>query len=361
MGMSEMPFARASAGLPAPGQFQQFTIDFAQIQQQNPTRIPAKAPVNAKVYYLRLVPFTSGGAMISGEISDVVKITYVKSPPAPPDPPTIEYVFTWLHGHYITLDYIATKPVIPVVTVSTHAPGKDAKGNPEFGKKEIVSSAIPFLSGYDADGGVNLVNLKPKTHYYFVIMAKDEKGGVAYKTGEFTTAKPFANVNFEKIFMIDDSEGPTAGAGDMTFGFFVNGKNALGHGISVPTNTRYEEFSTGETHTYNIRSTLEDPPNKFEIRVNGADQDDAPEFVIPQRNCTQDVVSPTLKNDHWAGCEDAVATMTANLNSLSVGTDEETPKSFTMTAVGGDKGNLRFKVSGQFWVHYGGGVPYGNK
>src|SRR5205807_2288118 len=257
MGMNETPFASANLGLPVPGEFQQFTIDFAKIQQQNPTKIPANAPANAKVYYIRLVPWTSGGAMVAGEISDVVKITYVKSPPAPPDPPTIKYVFTWLHGHYVTLDYAATKPVIPAVTVSTSAPGKDAKGNPEFGKKQIVSSAFPFLSGYDADGGVELVNLKPQTHYHFIIMAKDEKGGVAYKTGEFTTAKPFANVVFEKIFMIDDSEGPTAGAGDMTFGFFVNGKNALGPKISVPTNTKYEEFSTGETHTYNIRSTLE--------------------------------------------------------------------------------------------------------
>jgi len=361
MGMNETPFATANLGLPVPGEFQQFTIDFAQIQQQNPTKIPANAPANAKAYYIRLVPWTSGGAMIAGDISDVVKITYVKSPPAPPDPPTIKYLFTWLHGHYVTLDYVATKPVIPVVTVSTSAPGKDTKGNPEFGKKQIVSSAFPFLSGYDADGGVQLLNLKPKTHYHFIIMVKDVKGGVAYKTGEFTTEKPFAMVVFEKIFMIDDSEGPTAGAGDMTFGFFVNGRNALGSKKSVPTNTKYEDFSTGQTHTYNILFSLEDPPDKFELRVNGADQDDVVEFVIPQNDCTEDVVQSFLKNGHHAGCEDAVATMTADLNSLPVGLDEEAPKSFTMTAVGGDHGNLRFKVFGRFGIHYGGGVPYVNK
>jgi hypothetical protein len=364
-GMNETPFARQCIGSPS-AQFQHFAMDFAQLRQQYPGKIPANAPATPRDYYVRVVPWTldCNTSAVAGPISDVVKITYVKSPPAPPEPPTIKYLFTWLHGHYITLDYFASKPVIPVVTVSTSAPGKDSKGNPEFDKNQIVSSAFPILSGYDADGGVQLVNLQPRTHYHFIIMVKDEKGGVAYKTGEFTTEKPFANVIFDKIYMIDDSEGPTAGAGDMTFGFFVNGRNVLGPKKSVPTNTKYEEFSTGETHTYSILFTLENPPDKFEIRVNGADQDDQPQpigFPLALPPCTFNVVSPNMKNGHGAGCENAVATMTADLNSFPIGVDEEVPKSFTMTAVGGDHGNLKFKVFGRFGIHFGGGIPYVNK
>jgi hypothetical protein len=290
----------------------------------------------------------------------------VKAPPPGPEPPEIKYVFTWLHGHYIALDYVATKPVIPVVTVSTNPPGRDAQGNPEFKQNQIVSSVFPLLSGYDADGGVTLRNLKPNTRYHFIIMAKDEKGGVDYKTGAFTTAKPYAMVLFEKIHMIDDSEGATAGPGDMTFGFFVNGKNAVGPNETIPRHKRYEDFSTGETHTYNILFSLENPPDKFEIRVNGADQDDVVQpfgYPLAVAPCTQWVKDPAMTkfHGHGTGCETAVATTTADLNSLPAGLDEEDTRAFTMTAVGGDHGNLKFKVFGRFGMHYGGGVPYVNQ
>lgn len=60
-GMFETPFATRKLMKPPSGQFQQFVIDFAQIQQQNPTKIPANAPATPKDYYIRLVPWNAGG------------------------------------------------------------------------------------------------------------------------------------------------------------------------------------------------------------------------------------------------------------------------------------------------------------
>ena len=60
-GMKDQPFAKGTVPLPQPGQFGQFTIDFAQLQQQHPDKIPASAPFPAKNYHIRLVPWSSSG------------------------------------------------------------------------------------------------------------------------------------------------------------------------------------------------------------------------------------------------------------------------------------------------------------
>jgi len=357
MGMNETPFATAKVILPPPGQFQEFPIDFVQLQQQNPTRIPANAPANGKDYYLRMVPFLADGVTPSGQISDTVKITYVKSPPPSPNPPKIEYVFAWPGGHYVDLNYFATKPVVPLVTVSRSAPSKDAKGNPKFKKNQIVSSAFPFLAGYDAESTVEVKNLTPKTHFHYIIMAKDEKGGKTYKTGEFTTETRFVTVSFDKIFMIDDSDGFPSGAGDMNFAFFVNDINVVGNKKTIPPKDPMD-FPTGSTQVFdNIFSTIKDPPNTVKARVNGYDDDDCGNpFFHPLCICLSpgDVTNPHMKNSTCkdGSGENAAATTTINVPDVTDRSQfgiEFLEKSFTMTA---DNGHLKFRVSGRFDVRF---------
>jgi hypothetical protein len=357
MDPNEIPFAQGKAALAmVPGQFQDFTIPFTQLQQQNPTKIPANAPANGKDYYIRVEPLDSNGKP-AGQISDPVKITYVKSPPPTSDPPKIEYVFAWPGGHYVDLNYFATKPVVPVITVSRSAPGKDAKGNPKFKKNQIVSTAFPFLSGYDAESTVELRNLTPKTHFHYIIMAKDEKGGVTYKTGEFTTATRFVTVGFDKIFMIDDSDGFPSGAGDMNFAFFVNNVNVLGNKKTFPPKDPMD-FSTGATQVFdNIFSTIKDPPNTVRVRVNGFDDDDCGNpFFHPLCDCVSpgDVIDPHMKNSTCkdGSGENAAATATINVPDVTDRSQfgiEFLEKSFTMTA---DNGHLKFRVSGRFYVEF---------
>ena len=357
MGMNETPFATAKVVLPPPGQFQEFPIDLVQLQQQNATKIPANAPANGKDYYLRMVPFLADGVTPAGQISDTVKITYVKSPPPSPNPLKIEYVFAWPGGHYVDLNYFATKPVVPVVTLSRSPPSKDAKGNPEFKKNQIVSVAFPFLSGYDAESTVELRNLTPKTLFHYIIMAKDEKGEVAYKTGEFTTETRFVTVNFEKIFMIDDSDGFPSGAGDMNFAFFVNDVNVLGNKRTFPPKDPMD-FSTGATQGFdNIFSTIKDPPNTVRVRANGFDLDDCGNpFFHPLCDCVSpgDVLDPHMKNSTCkdGSGENSSATTTINVPDVTDTSQfgiEFLEKSFTMTA---DNGHLKFKVFGSFTVRF---------
>lgn len=360
--MNETPFARTVVAVPALGEFQPFTIDFAQLQQLHPNMIPAAAPANAKDYYLRLVPWKTmdmtDPANISGDISDTVKITYVKSPPPQPDPPTFDYsAIFWTGGHYVDLGYSTNKPVIPIVTVSKSAPVKDAKGNPAFSKNaKIVYASLPFLSGYEKDGEVELRNLRPKTHYHYIIMAKDENGQKAYKTGQFTTAKRFVNVAFEKIFMSDDSDGGPSGAGDLNFAFFVNDVNILGSKKTIPQNGQMD-FSTGETKDFNLVETVEDAPDLIVARVNGHDTDDCGDFFHhPLCYCQHvlSITSPTMVNGHCKDGSGESSTAIATLHIPDV-TDrsqfgiEFQKKEFTMYA---DNGNLRFKVFGSFTVRY---------
>jgi hypothetical protein len=86
------------------------------------------------------------------------------------------------------------------------------------------------------------------------------------------------DVAFEKIFMIDDSDGFPSGAGDMNFAFFVNAINVLGPGKRMPQSNTMD-FPTGQTKTFDIFKTLEDPADNVTVRVNGSDQDDCGDVV----------------------------------------------------------------------------------
>ena len=361
-GMSETPFATHKVKkMPAPD-FQEFTIDFVNQQQQNPTKIPATAPSNAKNYWIRLVPWNAGGTMVTGPISDVVKIIYVKEPPPPANPPTIDNAFAWPGGHYVDISYFANKPVLPLVTVSTRAPVKDGKGNPKFGANApIVATSLPFLSGYENEGEVELNGLKPKTDYHYIIQAKDEKGNFGYKTGEFTTKKRFVDVAFEKIFMIDDSDGFASGAGDMNFAFFVNGINVLGPRKQLPQGNTMD-FSTGETKTFDIFKTLEDPADNVPVRVNGSDQDDCGDVLHhPLCQCGNGAGGPggniTDADMKQGTCPDGSGEFAPAKETLHIPdvTDrsqfgvEFLQEKFEMT---GDNGHLKFKVSCSFTVRY---------
>jgi len=358
-GMNENPFALSPLPLPLALQFQPFTIDFAQLQQQYPNKIPADAPVNGKDYWIRIVPWNADETMVAGPISDVVKITYVKSPPPPPNPPTFTFVAEfWLGGHFVDIGYGTNKPVVPLITVSTSAPVTDAKGNPAFPKNaKIASSSLPILGGYEKDGEVELRNLTPKTHYHYIIEAKDEKGQFAYKTGQFTTATRHVEVGFDKIFMIDDSDGAFSGAGDLVFAFFVNDVNVLGNNKRLPA-TGEMDFPTGQTKSFeHIVREIMDPPNTISARVNGYDDDDCAIFTIhPFCDCETpgDVLNSHMKNftcKDGSG-ENAAATTTLNVPDVVDRSQfgvEFLLKEFTMTA---DNGHLKFKVFGRMSIDY---------
>src|SRR6267378_1010520 len=142
-GMNDQPLAKGTVPLPQPGQFGQFTIDFAQLQQQHPDKIPASAPFPAKNYYIRLVPWSSSG-VLAGHISPAIKITYssgqslqeggatLTAVPQISDvrvsPNRIALLGQGILGVFLTI----SKPSSLIVRLSQSAPVFDSHHNPTF-------------------------------------------------------------------------------------------------------------------------------------------------------------------------------------------------------------------------------------
>jgi hypothetical protein len=357
-GMNETPFHISDDQLPLlpAGSFKDFSINFAHLQHLYPNKIPANAPANGKDYWIRVVPWNSDETM-TGRISDVVKITYAKSPPPPPDPPTFDYAAVfWTGGHYVNLGYGTNKSVMPLVTVSTFAPTNDAQGNPTFSNHKPVFVSLPFLSGYEKDGEVELRNLTPKTHYHYIIQAKDEKGQFAYQTGEFTTATRVVDIYFEKVFMIDDSDNFPSGGADMNFAFFINGENVMGKSKTLP-DSQEQTIHTGESWKFPLTTFyIKDPDNKIDLRVNGRDDDGCKMYGPIAADChcdTGSVTNPRQQNMQNPCAEYAIAMTTLNIPDVTwldpkFGI-ETVNKPFTMEA---NNGNLKYRIFGSFFVRY---------
>jgi len=197
-GLNETPFASGHSPLPQADGFRQFTLDFAQLQQQHPDKIPANAPATAKAYYVRLVPWTSN-TMIAGAISPAVKITYTSGRGLQPgggtvraalnierseiSPNTINVFGPGLLGVFLTTSY----PTSLHVRLSQSAPLLDSNLNPAFPSGTVENSV--HVSSFHTRHCVGLFDLKGETHYYYIIEVTDKDGNKAYKQGDFLMGK----------------------------------------------------------------------------------------------------------------------------------------------------------------------------
>lgn len=353
------PFAQSNVG-PAPlvGQFANFTIDLAALQQQYPNKIPPTPPAQAKDYYLRLVPWKTPEMTdpnnVAGKISINVKITYVKSAAPPPVPPKFEYLTEFsIGGHYVTIAYGTNKPVVPTVRIYEYAPGYTA----------LVSEYHPPASrAYDDHGEVELKGLTPKTNYRYEMEVKDEKGQTSTQNGKFTSAIRYAIVGFDRIHMIDDSDGFPAGAGDLVFAFFANDRNVLGMNEVFPKHDSLV-FPSGKIMDFDhIFGEIKDPPDTITVRVNGVDWDNCGPPLALNKQCICNrrggdgaVVTDSHMKNHTCGdgsAEMSAATMTLNVPQVKDRSQfgvEFFQRKFEMI---GDNGRLKFKVVGRLDVEY---------
>ncbi|MEP6635078.1 MAG: hypothetical protein ABJB97_00030 [Acidobacteriota bacterium] len=197
-GMNEQPFAKGTVPLSQPGQFGQFTIDFAQLQQQHPDKIPANAPGTAKNYHIRLVPWSSSG-VIAAFISPAVKITYrsgqrlqevggtLTAVPQISDvrvsPNRIALLGQGILGVFLTI----SKPSSMIVRLSQSAPVFDSNHNPTFASGTEENSV--YVSSFHTKHYVGLFDLLGETHYYYIIEVTDKEGHKAYTQGDFEMGK----------------------------------------------------------------------------------------------------------------------------------------------------------------------------
>ncbi len=198
-GLNEQPFAKGSVPLPPAGQFGQFTVDFAQLQQQHQDKIPASAPASAKHYYIRLVPWTSGGTILAGAISPAVRISYgsnsgfqaggsnltivVKVTDVRVTPNQISLLGPGILGVYLT----ASKPCSLLVKLSLSAPAFDSDHNPSFASGTVENSV--HVSSFHTKHYVGLFDLKGEAHYYYIIEVTDKDGHKAFIQGDFEMGK----------------------------------------------------------------------------------------------------------------------------------------------------------------------------
>lgn len=196
-GVNEQPFATKHVDLaPQPGQFAQFRIDFAQLQQQHPDKIPASAPATAKNYYVRLVPWTSNGTH-SWAVSPTVRISYssrfqkggseltsvLKVTDVRVSPNQISLLGPGILGVYLTI----SKPSSLFVKLSLSAPAFDSSHNPRFDSGKVENSV--FVSSFHTKHYVGLFDLKGEAHYYYIIEVTDKEGHKAYIQGDFEMGK----------------------------------------------------------------------------------------------------------------------------------------------------------------------------
>jgi|SRR5437016_1919482 len=194
-GVNEEPFAtRHVDPAPQPGQFGQFRIDFAQLQQQHPDKIPARAPATAKNYYVRLVPWIANGTH-SWAISPAVRISYssrlqeggsnltpiLKVTDVQISPNKISLLGPGILGVFLTI----SKPSSLFVKLSLSAPGSDSDHNPSF---TSIENSV-FVSSFHTKHYVGLFDLKGETHYYYIIEVTDKDGHKAFIQGDFEMGK----------------------------------------------------------------------------------------------------------------------------------------------------------------------------
>jgi len=168
-----------------------------------------------------------------------------------------------VHGTFVDLTFDTTKAAIPLVEVSTQAPGP----GPSYSGMQVTSSAFPFFAGYRTHHVVRVSGIEAKTAYHFLITAKDQGGTKAARTGTFTTLTRQVTVHFNAIKVIDDSDGGFNGAGDLTFFFNVNGTwdPALKYGeVSV---------SSGDTAHPGKTKVVNNASDVLSIQVQGKDDD----------------------------------------------------------------------------------------
>jgi hypothetical protein len=199
--LTAQPFAVSGPLAASPAnQLKQFTIDFAQMHQEHPDKVPAVASSAPKNFYVRLVPWKtqdmSDPANIAGHVSLNMKITLVSSiSTGNGDEPGIVTGFkidsasvdircpVILAGAAVA--FVRTsKPSFLVFQVSESAPVLDSHQHPTFPLSAIAASE--HVSSFNTIHLVALFGLKNETHYFYIIEVRDSVGHQTFSQGELT-------------------------------------------------------------------------------------------------------------------------------------------------------------------------------
>lgn len=273
--------------------------------------------------------------------------------------PFIENVDEDEHGMFARITFTTVSSSLPVVMVSDKPP---LSFNPVSKEDEQVFNQSDLISSNFAQTGTIheaiLPDLESGKEFHYVISAHDNSNDQWYKVkGKFRTLQRAIAVKFEKIKVVDDSD--ELGDGDLSFGFFVNGKNKPN---VVPLTVEESELETGESKTINMTATLSGIPATLQLKVIGYD-DDGEETPYPGADfeCLKpDVVAGKITDVSETEGENDCGEWSSDDDSFNIGpnapdvTDPESfTKSFTLKAYPkGDDSDVSFDVTGTYSVAY---------
>jgi hypothetical protein len=153
------------------------------------------------------------------------------------------------------LEFSATSPsaVTWDVSLSTASINQSVYP-PQFVTGGTLSPRIKHVASTTAQTSFSpaFYNLLANTNYNYIV-----RGGTSYQTGSAKTLQRQRTITFSQIDVIGDSD--LAGAGELTFNFYVDGKYRFSSGeISAGSNTSvypnkiFVDFPTGATTTLKV-------------------------------------------------------------------------------------------------------------
>lgn len=114
-----------------------------------------------------------------------------------------------------------TVPASIEVFVSMDAPTQHGQGTPYFPGVDPAAASGSEVSSWTAE----LTGLSSDTTYHAIVVATDDNGRRAYRTGTFTTLhlEHTLRIAFHRLFVISDGDSSKINRGELAFRFGVNG------------------------------------------------------------------------------------------------------------------------------------------
>ena len=260
-------------------------------------------------------------------------------------------------GNSVRITFTTVRSTLAVVQVSKTAPKKIlAINNDDVASFDQGVEVITHLAGAGTVHETIVPNLVPCTDHFFVISASDKKTGLWFKvSGKFHTLCRRVAVTFAKVKVIDDSD--DLSAGDLVFGFFINGKNEP-NGKPL---TFGAHADSGSTKTANVSGSVVNAPATLTLKATGYDDDETewvplgPFVVLLSNTCGTSASDPGIAEGENECGEWTSGSQSFNLATLAqnVANPEKFSQAFTLKAhPQGDDSEVSFDVTGTISVTF---------
>jgi hypothetical protein len=259
-------------------------------------------------------------------------------------------------GNSVRITFTTVKSSLPIVQVSKTAPKKIlAINNDDVASFPPNAEVISQLAGGGTGHETIIPNLVPCTDHFFVISASDKSGLWFKVSGKFHTLCRRVAVTFAKVKVIDDSD--DLSAGDLAFGFFINGKNEP-NGKPMTFGTHAD---SGSTKTANVSGSVVNAPATLTLKTTGFDDDETewvplgPFVVILSNTCGTSASDPGIAEGENECGEWTSGSQSFNLANLAqnAANPEKFSQAFTLQAhPQGDDSEVSFDVTGTISVTF---------